>query len=82
MRLNTKCPTHNDDSMQLVEDASREMTKVSTEVERDKLRSILLKHREVFSFKADTLGMCPYVEHSIELRDDTRVIEAVEMLTG
>ncbi|XP_049276198.1 uncharacterized protein LOC125760327 [Rhipicephalus sanguineus] len=73
VRLNTKCPAPDEDFMSLVGDATRRITKDATEAERDELRAILLRHHQAFTSKADTLGVCPHTEHSIELRDDIPV---------
>ncbi|KAL1429730.1 hypothetical protein MTO96_015838 [Rhipicephalus appendiculatus] len=73
VRLNTKCPAPDEDFTSLVEDATRRITKDATEAERDELRAILLRHHRAFTSQADTLGVCPHTEHSIELREDIPV---------
>ncbi|KAH6924510.1 hypothetical protein HPB50_018976 [Hyalomma asiaticum] len=73
IRLNTRCPAPDEDFIRSVEDATEKMTTDATEADRDRLRAILHKHYQAFTSKADTLGMCPHTEHSIELRDDIPV---------
>ncbi|KAH6942421.1 hypothetical protein HPB50_004943 [Hyalomma asiaticum] len=73
IRLNTRCPAPDEDFIRSVEYATEKMTTDATEADRDRLRAILHKHYQAFTSKADTLGMCPHTEHSIELRDDIPV---------
>ncbi|KAH6924607.1 hypothetical protein HPB50_020140 [Hyalomma asiaticum] len=72
IRLNRRCPAPGGFILS-VEDATEKMTTDATEADRDRLRAILHKHYEAFTSKADTLGICPHTEHSIELRDDIPV---------
>lgn len=56
-----------------IETAVSSMTKDATNEERDQLRALLLKNSSVFASKTTPIGLCPHVEHSIELRDNIPV---------
>ncbi|KAL1445300.1 hypothetical protein MTO96_029256 [Rhipicephalus appendiculatus] len=58
---------------QEIEKSVSPMTSDASPEEQNMLRTILLKNCSIFATKSDTLGLCPHVEHSIELRDSIPV---------
>ncbi|KAH9383654.1 hypothetical protein HPB48_025374 [Haemaphysalis longicornis] len=67
VKLTAKDPCPDEDFQQLVDEAVDKMARDASSRQREELHSILLRHHDAFTSKNDALGLCPHVEHSIEL---------------